>query len=89
MRNYCSFPKFRKDFVNENKDYQSKIDLGISSLVTNDFSKAKQMFDAAIELDSFPSAWLGKAFRNALIGNDFNSQKLMNILTEPLKVRKI
>ena len=92
MKELLLFSKnLEKDFVNENKDYQSKIDLGISSLVTNDFSKAKQMFDAAIELDSlFPSAWLGKAFSEiALVSDDdFNSLEIDEYLNRALKSKE-
>ena len=40
------------DFLNQDDNYQSKIDLGVSLLVTGDYQKAKSLFDAAIELDS-------------------------------------
>lgn len=92
MKELLLFSKnLEKDFVNENKDYQSKIDLGISSLVTSDFSKAKQMFDAAIELDSlFPSAWLGKAFSEIAIvsDDDFNSLEIDEYLSRALKSKQ-
>ena len=92
MKELLLFSKnLEKDFVNENKDYQSKIDLGISSLVTNDFSKAKQMFDAAIELDSlFPSAWLGKAFSEIAFvsDDDFNSLEIDEYLNRALKSKQ-
>ena len=77
MKELLKFSKdLERDFVNPNSAYQSKIDLGISSLVTGDYLKAKNMFDAAIEIDSqFPSAWLGKAFTEIAIVEDeeFNS----------------
>lgn len=92
MKELLLFSKnLEKDFVNENKDYQSKIDLGISSLVTNDFSKAKQMFDSAIELDSlFPSAWIGKAFSEIAFvsDDDFNSLEIDEYLNRALKSKE-
>lgn len=56
MKDLLKFSKYlESDFVNPNPTYQSKMDLAISSLVTGDYQKAKNMFDAAIEIDSqFP-----------------------------------
>jgi hypothetical protein len=62
--------------------------LAISSLVTGDFSKAKSMFDSAIEIDSqFPSAWLGKAFAEiALVEDDqFNDLAIDEYLTRAMR----
>ncbi len=77
MKDLLKFSKYLEtDFVNSNPTYQSKMDLAISSLVTGDYQKAKNMFDAAIEIDSqFPSAWLGKAFSEIAYVEDehFNS----------------
>lgn len=64
------------DFPNDNASYQSKIDLGVSSLVTNNFTKAKDLFDSTIELDSnFPSGCIGKSFDEiaGVSDEDFNS----------------
>ena len=64
-------------FPNKNKEYQSKMDLAISSLVTGDYQKSKEMFDGAIEIDStFPSAWLGKAFAEVALVPDENFNDL-------------
>jgi tetratricopeptide (TPR) repeat protein len=76
------------DFVNPNATYQSKMDLAISSLVTGDYQKAKQMFDAAIEIDSqFPSAWLGKAFSEIAFveDEDFNSLTIDEYLSRAMR----
>jgi hypothetical protein len=76
------------DFVNTNPAYQSKIDLAISSLITGDYPKAKNLFDAAIEIDSmFPSAWLGKAFSEIAYVNDeqFNSLIIDEYLTRAMR----
>ncbi len=72
MKELFSYAKqLERDFVNPNTIYQSKIDLALSSLVTGDYIKSKQMFDAAIEIDSlFPSAWLGKAFAEIALVED-------------------
>ncbi|MEO0002101.1 MAG: hypothetical protein RL766_2147, partial [Bacteroidota bacterium] len=40
------------DFRSTNNDYQSKIELAVSSLLTGGYEKSRQTFDAAIELDS-------------------------------------
>jgi tetratricopeptide (TPR) repeat protein len=59
------------DFVHNDANYQSKVELGTSSLVTGDYQNAKRLFDSAIEIDSkFPSAWLGKAFSEILNSSD-------------------
>ena len=51
------------DFPIKSNEYRSKIELGVTSLNSSDYKKAKDMFDGAIELDSsHPSGWLGKAF---------------------------
>lgn len=63
-----------QDFTNPNTTYQSKIDLAFTSLVMGDYDKSKQMFDAAIELDSmYPSAWL----RSGTLKNITIALKLM------------
>ena len=64
MKQLLSYAKnIEKDFKTNNNDYNSKLELGISSLATGDYEKAKNMFDGAIELDSSqPSGWLAKAF---------------------------
>jgi hypothetical protein len=36
------------DFKSTNNDYQSKIELAVSSLLTGGYEKSRQMFDAAI-----------------------------------------
>ena len=62
--------------------------MAISSLVTGDFSKAKSMFDSAIEIDSqFPSAWLGQAFAEiALVEDDqFNDLAIDEYLTRAMR----
>ncbi len=77
-----------QDFVNPNSTYQSKIDLAVTSLVMGDYDKSKQMFDAAIELDSmYPSAWLGKAFVEiAKVDDDhFNSLEIDEYLNRALR----
>ena len=40
------------DFKSTNNDYQSKIELAVSSLLTGGYEKSRQMFDAAIEINS-------------------------------------
>ena len=89
MKELLKFSKYlESDFVNPDASYQSKIDLAISSLVTGDYLKAKQMFDAAIEIDSnFPSAWLGKAFSEiALVDDsDFNSLTIDEYLNRAMR----
>jgi hypothetical protein len=78
MIELLKFSKFlESDFINQNSNYQSKMDLAISSLVTGDYTKAKNMFDGAIEIDSqFPSAWLGKAFSEIALVSDENFNSL-------------
>lgn len=78
MIELLKFSKFLEtDFINQNSTYQSKMDLAISSLVTGDYIKSKNMFDAAIEIDSqFPSAWLGKAFSEIALVSDENFNSL-------------
>lgn len=89
MKELLKFSKYLEtDFVNADAAYQSKMDLAISSLVTGDYSKAKQLFDGAIEIDSqFPSAWLGKAFAEiALVDDDgFNSLAIDEYLTRAMR----
>jgi hypothetical protein len=89
MKELLKFSKYLEtDFVNSDSNYQSKMDLAISSLVTGDYSKAKQLFDGAIEIDSqFPSAWLGKAFAEiALVDDDgFNSLAIDEYLTRAMR----
>ncbi len=89
MKELLKFSKYLEtDFVNSDSAYQSKMDLAISSLVTGDYSKAKQLFDGAIEIDSqFPSAWLGKAFAEiALVDDDgFNSLAIDEYLTRAMR----
>lgn len=83
-----SVKDLEKDFVNSKKEYRSKMDLGISSLVTGDFYKAREMFNAAIEIDSeFPSAWLGKAFSEIALVEDenFNSLEIDEYLRRAMK----
>jgi len=89
MKELLKFSKhLESDFVNPNTTYQSKMDLAISSLVTGDYQKAKQMFDAAIEIDSqFPSAWLGKAFSEIAFveDEDFNSLTIDEYLNRAMQ----
>ena len=89
MKDLLKFSKYlESDFVNPNPTYQSKIDLAISSLVTGDYQKAKNMFDAAIEIDSqFPSAWLGKAFSEIAYVEDehFNSLTIDEYLNRAMR----
>lgn len=89
MRELLNFSKeLEIDFVNQNANYQSKMDLAITSLVTGDYRKSKELFDSAIEIDSlFPSAWLGKAFSEiALVSDeDFNSLKIDEYLNRALR----
>jgi len=64
------------DFNHPDPNYRSKMDLAITSLVTGEYGKAKELFDRAIEIDSlFPSAWLGKTFAEIALVDDegFNS----------------
>lgn len=64
------------DFNHPDSSYRSKMDLAITSLVTGEYGKAKELFDRAIEIDSlFPSAWLGKTFAEIALVDDegFNS----------------
>jgi len=89
MKDLLKFSKYlESDFVNPNPTYQSKMDLAISSLVTGDYQKAKNMFDAAIEIDSqFPSAWLGKAFSEIAYVEDehFNSLTIDEYLSRAMR----
>lgn len=89
MKELLQYAKdLESDFVNNNINYQSKIDLALSSLVTGDYLKSKQMFDLAIEIDSqFPSAWIGKAFAEiALVDdNSFNEINIDEYLTRALR----
>ena len=89
MRELLNFSKeLEIDFVNQNANYQSKMDLAITSLVTGDYRKSKELFDSAIEIDSlFPSAWLGKAFSEIAIvsDEDFNSLKIDEYLNRALR----
>lgn len=89
MKDLLKFSKYLEtDFVNSNPTYQSKMDLAISSLVTGDYQKAKNMFDAAIEIDSqFPSAWLGKAFSEIANVEDehFNSLTIDEYLSRAMR----
>lgn len=89
MKDLLKFSKYlESDFVNPNPTYQSKMDLAISSLVTGDYHKAKNMFDAAIEIDSqFPSAWLGKAFSEIAYVEDehFNSLTIDEYLSRAMR----
>ena len=89
MKELLKYAKnLEQDFVNPNATYQSKIDLAVTSLVMGDYDKSKQMFDAAIELDSmYPSAWLGKAFVEiARVDDDnFNSLEIDEYLNRALR----
>ena len=89
MKDLLKFSKYlESDFVNPNPSYQSKMDLAISSLVTGDYQKAKNMFDAAIEIDSqFPSAWLGKTFSEIACVEDenFNSLSIDEYLSRAMR----
>jgi hypothetical protein len=89
MKELLKFSKYlESDFVNTNPIYQSKMDLAISSLVTGDYQKAKNMFDAAIEIDSqFPSAWLGKAFSEIAYVDDehFNQLTIDEYLSRAMR----
>jgi len=89
MKELLKFSKYLEtDFVNSNPTYQSKMDLAISSLVTGDYQKSKNMFDAAIEIDSqFPSAWLGKAFSEIAYVEDehFNSLTIDEYLSRAMR----
>lgn len=89
MKELLKYAKnLEQDFVNANSTYQSKIDLAVTSLVMGDYDKAKQMFDAAIELDSmYPSAWLGKAFVEIARVEDenFNSLEIDEYLNRALR----
>jgi tetratricopeptide (TPR) repeat protein len=89
MKQLLKYAKnLEQDFTNPNATYQSKIDLAVTSLVMGDYDKSKQMFDAAIELDSmFPSAWLGKAFVEiAKVDDDhFNSLEIDEYLNRALR----
>ena len=89
MKELLSFSKeLEIDFVNTNPNYQSKMDLAITSLVTGEYKKSKELFDSAIEMDSlFPAAWIGKAFSEiALVSDeDFNSLKIDEYLNRALR----
>lgn len=76
------------DFPTKDKAYQSKIELGVSCLNSNDLSKSKEMFDKAVELDSsIPSGWIGKAFSEIALSNEdnFNKLDINEYLTRALK----
>ena len=76
------------DFPIENNEYKSKIELGVTSLNSNDYKKAKDMFDGAIELDSsHPSGWLGKSFAEIALSDEqqFNSLQIDEYITRALK----
>jgi hypothetical protein len=76
------------DFVLNDKAYRSKIELGVTSLITADYSKAKDMFDAAIELDSdMPVGWLGKCFAELAVvkDEDFNDLMLDEYINRALR----
>jgi len=89
MKQLLKYAKnLEQDFTNSNATYQSKIDLAVTSLVMGDYDKSKQMFDAAIELDSmYPSAWLGKAFVEIARVDDehFNSLEIDEYLNRALR----
>ena len=63
MKGIFSYAKhIEKDYVHPHPAYQSKIQLALSSVATEDYEKAKGLFDQAILQDArYPSAWLGKA----------------------------
>ena len=92
MKQLLSYAKnIEKDFKTNNNDYNSKLELGISSLATGDYEKAKNMFDGAIELDSSqPSGWLAKAFAEiALVPDEkFNDLEIEELLNRALKSKK-
>jgi len=80
--------QLESDFRSPSALYQSKMDLGISSLISGDFAMAKQMFDSAVEFDSlFPSAWIGKAFAEVALSPDesLNDLSIDEFLSRALK----
>ena len=80
MKGIFSYAKhIEKDYVHPHPAYQSKIQLALSSVATEDYEKAKGLFDQAILQDArYPSAWLGKAFVELYLVKDekFNDFKL-------------
>lgn len=92
MKQLLAYAKnIEKDFSTKNKSYNSKLELGISSLATGDYEKAKSMFDGAIELDSSqPSGWLAKAFAEIALVSDenFNNLEIEELLSRALKSKK-
>lgn len=76
------------DFDLSDRSYRSKIELGVTSLITSDYIKAKEMFDGAIEMDSdMPAGWLGKCFAEiALVSDDdFNDLMLDEYINRALR----
>jgi hypothetical protein len=78
----------QSDFELKDKAYRSKIELGVTSLITADYGKAKDMFDAAIELDTdMPFGWLGKCFAELAVvkDEDFNDLMLDEYINRALR----
>jgi len=76
------------DFPIKSNEYRSKIELGVTSLNSSDYKKAKDMFDGAIELDSsHPSGWLGKAFAEIAQSSEeqFNELQIDEYIERALK----
>jgi hypothetical protein len=76
------------DFRSTNNDYQSKIELAVSSLLTGGYEKSRQMFDAAIELDSTsPAGWIGKSFAEIafVADEEFNQLQIDEYINRALR----
>jgi hypothetical protein len=76
------------DFKSTNNDYQSKIELAVSSLLTGGYEKSRQMFDAAIELDSTsPAGWIGKSFAEIafVADEEFNQLQIDEYINRALR----
>ena len=89
MKDFLLYIKnLEKDFDLSERSYRSKIELGVTSLITSDYIKAKEMFDGAIEMDSdMPAGWIGKCFAEiALVSDDdFNDLMLDEYINRALR----
>lgn len=89
MKDFLLYVKnLEKDFDLSERSYRSKIELGVTSLITSDYIKAKEMFDGAIEMDSdLPAGWIGKCFAEiALVSDDdFNDLMLDEYINRALR----
>jgi hypothetical protein len=89
MKEFLQYVKnLETDFDLSERSYRSKIELGVTSLITSDYIKAKEMFDGAIEMDSdMPAGWIGKCFAEiALVSDDdFNDLMLDEYINRALR----